>query len=153
MPNIRLTDDEVWQMLDERRVGIFTSLRRDGTPISLPVWYAPLHRRIYLHSPEHSKKFARLRRNPRVAFLCESGERWVDLRAVHLTGTARVVDDAELEARVSTAFDARYADLRPPLAELPDRTRNHYRGFGVIEIVPDERILSWHNARVGVDVR
>src|ERR1700736_5479506 len=48
---IRLNDEEVWALLDERRVGVFTSLRRDGTPISLPVWYAPIRRRVYLHTP------------------------------------------------------------------------------------------------------
>jgi nitroimidazol reductase NimA-like FMN-containing flavoprotein (pyridoxamine 5'-phosphate oxidase superfamily) len=144
-----MTREEAWAMLEEQRVGIFTSLRRDGTPITLPVWYAPLDGRIYLHGPVRSKKFTRVKNNPRVSFVCETGERWVDLRAVHLTGTARVIeDDAVLERRVDDAFDRRYSALRPPRQDLPDSAKTRYRSFAAIEIVPDERILSWDNSRL-----
>jgi nitroimidazol reductase NimA-like FMN-containing flavoprotein (pyridoxamine 5'-phosphate oxidase superfamily) len=145
---IRLDDEEVWALLDEQRVGVFTSLRRDGTPISLPVWYAPIRRRVYLHTPPQSKKLARVRNDPRVAFLCETGERWVDLRAVHLTGTASIVADPSIIQDVSNAFDARYAALRPPRRELPGSARAQYRDFRVIEIEPDARVLSWDNAHL-----
>jgi nitroimidazol reductase NimA-like FMN-containing flavoprotein (pyridoxamine 5'-phosphate oxidase superfamily) len=145
---IRLDDEEVWALLDERRVGVFTSLRRDGTPISLPVWYAPIRRRVYLHTPPQSKKLARVRNDPRVAFLCETGQRWVDLRAVHLTGTASIVADPSIIQDVSDAFDARYDALRPPSRELPGSARAQYRDFQVIEIEPDARVLSWDNARL-----
>lgn len=74
---IRLDDDEVQALLDEQRVGVCTSLRRDTTPITLPVWYAPIRRRVYLRNPPQSKKRTRVRNDPRVAFLCEAGERWV----------------------------------------------------------------------------
>jgi len=146
--NIRLSPDEAWELLEEARIGIFTSLRRDGTPISLPVWFAAIDRRIYLHGPATAKKFTRVRNNPRVAFLCETGERWVDLRAVHFTGTARAVTDASLERRVAADFDRRYTRLRPPRADLPDSTKTHYQEFAVIEITPDERFLSWDNSRL-----
>jgi nitroimidazol reductase NimA-like FMN-containing flavoprotein (pyridoxamine 5'-phosphate oxidase superfamily) len=136
-------------MLDEQRVSVFTSLRRDGTPISLPVWYAPLRRRVYLHTPPQSKKLARVRNDPRVAFLCETGERWVDLRGVHFTGTAAIVTDRSLIQDVNDAFDARYAPLRPPRRDLPDSARPRYRDFQVIQIKPDARVLSWDNTRLG----
>jgi nitroimidazol reductase NimA-like FMN-containing flavoprotein (pyridoxamine 5'-phosphate oxidase superfamily) len=146
--NIRLTEDEAWTMLEEQRVGILTSIRRDGTPISLPLWYVPMDRRIYLRGPVASKKIARVRNNPRVAFLCETGKRWVDLRAVHMTGEARCVDDETLIAIVAREFDRRYADLRPPRRGLPNSAISHYRNFAVIEIVPDSRFLSWDNHRL-----
>jgi nitroimidazol reductase NimA-like FMN-containing flavoprotein (pyridoxamine 5'-phosphate oxidase superfamily) len=147
--NIRLSPEEAWALLEEQRVGIFSSLRQEGTPISLPVWYAPIDRRIYLRGPAKSKKFTRVRNNPRVSFLCETGERWVELRAVHLTGTAQVITDESVEREVTTHFDQRYAALRPPRAELPDSARAQYRGFAVIEITPDERFLSWDNSKLG----
>jgi len=139
----------VWALLDEQRVGIFTSMRRDGTPISLPVWYAPIRPRVYLHTPPHSTKVARVRRNSRVAFLCETGERWVDLRAVHFTGTASLIADIEIIQQVKDAFDARYATLRPARREVADSARAQYREFEVIEIEPDARVLSWDNTRLG----
>lgn len=124
---------------------------RDGTPISLPVWFAPLNGRIYLHGPSNSKKFTRVRNNPRVSFVCESGERWVELTAVHLTGQARVLSDEHaLEDAVAAAFDRRYAGLRVEPTAIPQTARDHYRRFSVIEIVPDARILSWDNGRLGL---
>ena len=147
--SIRLTEAESWEFLERSRVGVFTSLKLDGTPISLPVWFAPLEGRIYLHGPSSSKKFTRVRNNPRVSFVCESGERWVELTAVHLTGQARVLcDEHALEESVSAAFDRRYAELRP--STIPKAARDNYRQFSVIEIVPDARILSWDNSRLGL---
>jgi nitroimidazol reductase NimA-like FMN-containing flavoprotein (pyridoxamine 5'-phosphate oxidase superfamily) len=147
--SIRLTEAESWEFLERSRVGVFTSLKQDGTPISLPVWFAPLEGRIYLHGPSSSKKFTRVRNNPRVSFVCESGERWVELTAVHLTGQARVLcDEHALEESVSAAFDRRYAELRP--STIPKAARDNYRQFSVIEIVPDARILSWDNSRLGL---
>jgi nitroimidazol reductase NimA-like FMN-containing flavoprotein (pyridoxamine 5'-phosphate oxidase superfamily) len=147
--SVRLTDGESWELLERSRVGVFSSLKLDGTPISLPVWFAPLEGRIYLHGPSSSKKFTRVRNNPRVSFVCESGERWVELTAVHLTGQARVLcDEHALEESVSAAFDRRYAELRP--STIPKAARDNYRQFSVIEIVPDARILSWDNSRLGL---
>jgi PPOX class probable F420-dependent enzyme len=147
--SVRLTDAESWELLEGSRVGVFTSLKRDGTPISLPVWFAPLERRIYLRGPASSKKVTRVRNNPRVSFVCESGQRWVELTAVHLTGQARVLsNERTLEESVAAAFDRRYAALRP--STMPQAARDHYRRFSVIEIVPDERILSWDNGRLGL---
>src|SRR5690606_22581477 len=84
--SVRLSSDEAWDVLAHAHTGILTSLRRDGRPITLPVWFAVLERRIYVSGPATAKRHARVRRDPRVAFLVESGERWAELRAVHVSG-------------------------------------------------------------------
>jgi PPOX class probable F420-dependent enzyme len=146
---IRLGVDEAWDTVDRAHTAVLTTLRRDGVPISLPVWFVVLDRRIYVSGPSHTKKFARVARDPRVSFLIESGDRWVDLIGVHMTGTARVVDDSELLARVAAALSEKYDGFRTPRAEMPDSTRAHYETtVTTIEITPDDRILSWENARL-----
>jgi PPOX class probable F420-dependent enzyme len=148
---IRLSVDEAWDTIERAHTGILTTLRRDGVPISLPVWFAVLDRRICLSGPARSKKFARIARDPRVSFLVESGERWADLVGVHLTGTARIVDDEQLLGRVATALAEKYDGFRTPRDQMPDRTRAHYETANTtIEITPDDRILSWENARLFV---
>jgi len=147
--SIRLDGDEAWDALGRAHTGILTTLRRDGVPIALPVWFVALDRRIYVSGPAHTKKFARIARDPRVSFLVESGERWADLVGVHLTGTAGVVDDPDLSGRVAAALDAKYRGFRTARAEMPDATREHYAtAMTTVEIVPDERILSWENSRM-----
>lgn len=149
--SVRLTTDEAWAVVAASHTGILTSLRRDGVPIALPLWFVALDRRIYVSGPASAKRVARIRRDPRVSFLVESGERWADLRAVHLTGRARVVTELELLARVAAALDAKYRAFRTPRAAMPGVTRAHYEAeLATIEITPDERILSWDNARLGL---
>ena len=43
---VRLNEDEIWSFLEQGHTGILTSLRRDGTPIALPVWYAVHERTV-----------------------------------------------------------------------------------------------------------
>ena len=37
---VRLTSDEAWAFVEHAHTGIFTTLRRDGQPVALPVWFA-----------------------------------------------------------------------------------------------------------------
>jgi nitroimidazol reductase NimA-like FMN-containing flavoprotein (pyridoxamine 5'-phosphate oxidase superfamily) len=149
--SVRLSPDEAWAAVEASHTGIFTSLRRDGTPIALPIWFVVLERRIYVSGPARAKRVARIRRDPRVSFLVESGERWVELRAVHLTGRARVVTEPELLARVAIALDAKYRAFRTSRAAMPATTRAHYEvRLATLEITPDTHILSWDNARLGL---
>ena len=149
--SVRLSPDEAWAVVAQAHTGIFTSLRRDGVPIALPIWFVVLDRHIYVSGPAGAKRVARVRRDPRASFLVESGERWAELRAVHLTGRARVVTEPELLARVAAALDAKYAPFRTQRKAMPAATRAHYEvELATIEITPDERLLSWDNARLGL---
>lgn len=149
--SVRLSSDEAWDVLAHAHTGILTSLRRDGRPITLPVWFAVLERRIYVSGPATAKRHARVRRDPRVAFLVESGERWAELRAVHVSGNARIVTDAELLARAAAALDVKYGAFRTARTTMPGATRAHYEvERATLEIVPDDRMLTWDNARLAL---
>jgi PPOX class probable F420-dependent enzyme len=147
--SIRLSPTEAWEVIERSHTGVLTTLRRDGTPISLPVWFSVLDRHVYVSGPAHTKKFARIRHDSRVAFLVESGTAWAELVGVHLTGTAREIDDSALLARVHDALDAKYSAFRTDRVDMPDRTRRYYQtARTTIEIRPDERMLTWDNARL-----
>ncbi len=150
--SVRLSEDEAWAEVAAAHTGIFTSMRADGTPISLPVWFVVLDRRIYVSGPSMAKRLARIGRNPRCAFLVEAGTRWDELRAVHFTGNARIVEDAESVLPILRALDEKYNSFRTKRATMPTATRKHYSApTACIEIVPDDRILSWDNARLNVE--
>jgi nitroimidazol reductase NimA-like FMN-containing flavoprotein (pyridoxamine 5'-phosphate oxidase superfamily) len=148
-PGIRLSTDEAWAFVEASHTGIFSTLRRDGVPISLPVWFVVIDRRIYVTPPGGAKKVARVRHDARASFVVESGERWAELKAVHLTGRAGVVDDDELAERVRLASTAKYDAYRTVRTEMPKATQERYGSKGaLIEFVADERIVSWDNARL-----
>jgi nitroimidazol reductase NimA-like FMN-containing flavoprotein (pyridoxamine 5'-phosphate oxidase superfamily) len=149
---VRLTPDEAWDMIEHSHTGILTTLRRDGVPIALPVWFVALDRKIYVSTPGASKKVARVGHDERASFLVESGERWVDLKAVHLTGRAILVDDPEVAERVRAASDTKYGAFRMVSESIPTATRKHYAQTpALICLEPDERIVSWENAKLFAD--
>ncbi len=145
---IRLTLDEAWEAVESAHTGILTTLRRDGVPIALPVWFAVDDRSIVMRTPAGTKKIARVRHDPRASFLVESGERYVELRAVHLTGRVEVVEDATAMSRIEAAVDDKYAAFRPPAASLPTAAQAYYANQAFLRFVPDGGILTWDNARI-----
>ena len=147
--SVRLSDDEAWAVIEAAHTGIFTSLRRDGWPISLPVWFAVHDRRVYVSGPARARRVGRVRRDERAAFLVESGERWAELVGVALTGRAGIVTEPDLLALVAEALDAKYSAFRTARADMPDGTRAHYEvEVATIELTPAARILSWDNSRL-----
>jgi nitroimidazol reductase NimA-like FMN-containing flavoprotein (pyridoxamine 5'-phosphate oxidase superfamily) len=147
-----MTDHEIWSFVTDAHTGIMTTLRRDGVPVSLPLWFACIDRRIYART--RGKKLQRIRHDGRASFLVESGERWVDLKAVHFTGTAEIVDlDEALSDRFRAEIDRKYATFRTAAGEMPEATAKHYATAigGVVRFTPDERILNWDNAKLTAD--
>jgi PPOX class probable F420-dependent enzyme len=147
---IRLTSDEAWEAVGAAHTGILTTLRRDGMPIALPVWFVVDDRTVAMMTPAGTKKIARVRHDPRASFLVESGERWVELRAVHLTGRVEIVEDATCVSRIESAVNDKYAAFRPPVANLPAATQAYYASQVFLRFVPDGRILTWDNARIAM---
>jgi PPOX class probable F420-dependent enzyme len=148
--SVRLTDQEAWDVVDASHTGILSSLRRDGVPVSLPVWFIADQRTVLVAGPRSSHKFARMRNDPRVSFLVESGEAWRELRAVHLIGRADIVDVPDWEW-VDQRLDAKYQGFRTPRAEMPSSARERYdAGRSLVRITPTEPFLTWDNHRLEV---
>jgi PPOX class probable F420-dependent enzyme len=147
---IRLTADEAWEAVGAAHTGILTTLRRDGMPIALPVWFVVDDRTLAMTTPAGTKKLARVRHDPRASFLVESGERWVELRAVHLTGRVEIVEDATAKSRIEAAVNDKYAAFRPPVANLPAATQAYYASQVFLRFVPEGRILTWDNGRIAM---
>jgi len=144
--SISLSDDEVWDFLEIEEVGILTTLRSDGMPVPVPVWFAADRPVIYVAGPPMTAKFRRVRRDPRVAFLVETGRRWVELKAVMIHGTARVVPDPDW-GRVDELLGHKYAALRGQAAEQPESAKRRYAERALLELTP-VRLVSWDNARL-----
>jgi PPOX class probable F420-dependent enzyme len=147
---IRLTSDGAWEAVGAAHTGILTTLRRDGMPIALPVWFVVDDRSIALMTPAGTKKIARIRHDPRASFLVESGQRYTDLRGVHFTGSVDIVEDATAISRIEAAVNAKYAAFPPPAARLPAAAQAYYASQVFLRFVPDGRILTWNNARLAL---
>lgn len=147
---VRLDADEAWEAIAGTHTGILTTLRADGAPVTLPVWFVAIDRTICVGAPPQTKKVARVRRDPRASFLVESGVRWAELRAVHVSGRIEIVEDPLQIDEIGRALDAKYAAFRTPAAAMPAATTVHYAARTILRLVPDGRLLSWDNARLAL---
>jgi hypothetical protein len=99
-------------------------------------------------TPAGTKKIARIRHDSRASFLVESGEQYTELRGVHLTGRVEIVGETTAISRIEAAVNAKYATFRPPADRLPAATRAYYAAQAFLRFLPDDRMLTWDNARL-----
>lgn len=148
---ITLPEDEAWAFIERSHTGILTTLRMDGSPVALPVWFVTDDRRIHVGTPAGTRKLVRIHNDDRASFLVESGTAWVELAAVHLPVRARLLDptsDADEVGRAGRSLDDKYADFRPPTQRLPGAATRHYSSRAVIRLEPVGPAVSWDNARI-----
>ena len=149
MTSVRMPADEAWQFVKDSHTGIFTSLRRDGTPVALPLWYVAADGVVWLTTPSRSKKVSRVQAKPQTSFLVESGVYWSELKAVQFSCTATVVRGDEV-MRIERMKNEKYAAFRTTRSQMPAATRAHYEDERVaIRLEPAERIITWDNSRLG----
>ncbi len=79
---VELTPEEVDDFLRDGHTLIFTTIRKSGEPFATPMWYAYIDGSIYIRTLGRSAKVAHARRDPRVCCTVETGDAWVDLKAV-----------------------------------------------------------------------
>ncbi|MDA8202350.1 MAG: TIGR03667 family PPOX class F420-dependent oxidoreductase [Chloroflexi bacterium] len=106
--------------LREEAIGWFVTVRPDGTPIPVPVWFVWDGESIVLYSQPRAGKLRNIAANPRVSLHLDTDVRGDDMIVV--TGTASVDETAppmhELPAyaekyrgRVDASFSGKFAEL------------------------------------------
>lgn len=147
---VRLTEDETWEMLANSHTGIITTLRQNGWPLSLPMWFVVMDRKIYMRTLAASKKALRIKHDERACFMVESGEAWKDLAAVVVPVRASLIDPAGEEAkRALAALGAKYQGFGLPQKQVPEATKKHYGASNVvIRLEPAGKMITWNNAKI-----
>jgi PPOX class probable F420-dependent enzyme len=151
---VRLDDDEAWAELEAAHTGILTTLRRDGRPVSVPVWFAALERRVYVRTPAKTRKVDHVRRDPRATFLVERGDRWIELCAVMLHADVELVEPGDEYDTASAAIDEKYRGfgMKSPTMggkKVPDATKRHYAGrAALLRLTPVGDLVTWDNSRL-----
>jgi len=101
------SDAQVWTEVGRASYVSFTSYRKDGTPVSTPVWIAPDGDDLYFFSDTGAFKVKRVRNNPAVTLQpCDVRGRIKD-GAPLVTGVAEVLDHSD-SPRVRRIVNRKY---------------------------------------------
>jgi uncharacterized protein len=118
---------------DTRYIAL-TTYRRDGRPVTTPVWAAPLNGNLYVVTARSTGKVRRLRATDRVRFAPSNMNGRRILGAWH-EGSGRVVEDERRRDEALAALRRKYG-WQMSLAMLINRLRGLDRERVVLELTP-----------------
>lgn len=123
---IMMTPGELDAFLTAERTCRVATVSADGTPHAGALWFAWDGTSMWLYSITRSRRWAQLRRDPRIAVVVDAGEQYGELRGAELTGTVQFVGEAP-----------RTGEPCPEL-DVPERLFAR-KIFGIDEMVHDGR--------------
>lgn len=143
---IRMSDTEIAAFLGECKSLQVATLDASGAPHLTTVWFAVQDRAILFETYGKSQKIVNLRRDPRVAVLCEKGEAYDQLRGVSAQGIAEIVDDGErLLELMTVVVGSNHPGMTPDQAAGIAATMAKKR---VVVVVKPERTISWDHRKL-----
>jgi PPOX class probable F420-dependent enzyme len=110
----RLADPRIQEYLATKEVVLLATLRADGAPAVMPMWFLHDPEALTMISVDGLAKVASLRRDPRACVVAESGTR-NDIRSVTVHGRATFLADTPERRALAARFHAKY---RPDIERL-----------------------------------
>ncbi|MER5718949.1 pyridoxamine 5'-phosphate oxidase family protein [Streptomyces sp. NPDC002132] len=137
---IMMTPGELDAFLTFQRTCRVATVSADGAPHVSALWFLWDGSALWLYSVVRSKRWADLRRDPRVAIVIDSGEEYDSLRGVELSGTAEFVGEVPRTGELCAELDAvetLFARKNFGLDAMPHDGRHAW-----VRLRP-EKIVSW----------
>lgn len=109
-----LAEPRIQAFLATRQVVLLATVRPDGAPLAMPMWFVHDPAAIVMLSVESTQKVRNLRRDPRACVVAEAGTRG-DIRGLTVEGRATFLADSDERRALVDRFHAKYD---PDLARL-----------------------------------
>jgi PPOX class probable F420-dependent enzyme len=142
---IKMTAAEVEEFLRQERTTTMCSMHPDGSIHAVAMWYGFLDGVLAVETKSKSQKVQNLRRDPRLTFLVEAGDRYEELRGVELVGEARVVEDPEsvhaLGVSVYERYMGPYTEEQRPMVEAMMNKR-------LVVTLDVTKVVSWDHRKL-----
>ncbi|MER6959372.1 MULTISPECIES: pyridoxamine 5'-phosphate oxidase family protein [unclassified Streptomyces] len=103
---IMMTSGELDAFLADQRTCRVATVSTDGAPHVSALWFLWDGAALWLYSVVRSKRWADLRRDPRVAIVIDTGEEYDALRGVELSGAVDFVGEAPRTGELCAELDA-----------------------------------------------
>jgi PPOX class probable F420-dependent enzyme len=146
---IKLTDEELAELLETERIAVVSSIGPRGWPHSMPLWYVPRDGEIWIWTYAKSQKVKNLERDPRATLLIETGVEYGELRGVQIEAEAELIRDVDeivdfakaLTVRYSEGIESVEGDAAAALqAQAPKRVAIHFH---------PKRTATWDHRKLG----
>ncbi len=136
MASARFPDEVLRQLADEPVIWLAT-VRQDGQPQVVPVWFLWDGERILIYSLPNSQKVRNIRHNPRVSLHFNS-DPWAE-HVTRFDGRAEIVPDAPPADRVP-AYLQKYREGIAELDMTPEQFAAEYRTLIRVHV---DRLVHW----------
>ena len=144
---IRMSDEEIWKFIGERKSLQVATLNRDGSPHLTTLWFAVMDGDIVFETYTKSQKILNLQRDPRISVLVEDGDRYDQLRGVTLSGKAELVTDPEKVHALALEVMSRNTPgvSKEQLDGMAQKMAAKRTGV----VIKPTRIVSWDHSKLG----
>lgn len=116
---IAMSPDEIADVLDTGKTVQLALYGPDGYPDITPMWYVVDDGVLWMRTYGKSQKVVNARRDPRCCALIETGDRYLELRGVQVTGDLVLSQDLEricwVAARLMVKYEGVDAEHIPAL--------------------------------------
>lgn len=146
---IAMTDDETSQFLQTGRTLLLCTIGPDGVPDPVPMWFVlDEGGSIWMRTYAASQKVRNIERDPRVSVLLETGDRYIELRGVQITGRIELVRDVDRICEVFADLMVKYEGLSQ--ADVPG-VRAGYRAKAPKQVamrLVTADVVSWDHRKL-----
>jgi PPOX class probable F420-dependent enzyme len=106
---IKLTEAEQAELLDQERIVVVSSLGPRGWPHCMPMWFLVRDGEIWIWTFAKSQKVRNLERDPRATLLVEAGQEYTELRGLQIEAEAELIRDTPRVAEFGRDLAIRYS--------------------------------------------
>lgn len=120
----------------------------DGYPDITPMWFVIDDQMLWMRTYGKSQKVLNARRDPRCCALIETGDRYLELRGVQITGDVVVSDDIERICWVAARLMVKYEGVEPEHIPALEAAYAERAPKQVALGLPLDRIVSWDHRKL-----
>lgn len=140
-----MSAEEVQQFLEAERTTTMCTMHPEGSIHAVAMWYALLDGVISVETKAKSQKVQNLKRDSRLTFLVEAGDRYEELRGVEMVGRARLIEDRDaifdFGVRIWARYMGPYDDSQRPMVEAMMTKR-------LVVTMDVDKIVSWDHRKL-----
>lgn len=145
---IAMADDEVREFLSAAGNLLVALYGPDGYPDITPMWFVLGDDRIWMRTYARSQKVLNARRDPRCCALLETGQRYLELRGVQITGDLELLDDLDRICWVAARLLVRYEGVDPEHIPALEAAYRDKAPKQVAMSLPLDRVVSWDHRKL-----